>query len=171
MTKHPDPSRWATYSGSLRAILDEYSRAIRDYEAVMMSLPTDRYTAKTSLSDEEFPSIRQIAGHVAGAAHSYAYHINTALDKLEGPIPRRVVVAESREEAVSAVWVAFEHMVEVLGRIKDWDDSQQAGVRFVSRWKQPYDIEQMLEHAIVHILRHRRQLERWRDAPLAQQSS
>ncbi len=57
-------------------------------------------------------------------------------------------------------------MVEVLGRIKDWDDIRQAAVRFESRWKQPYDIEQMLEHAIVHILRHRRQLERWREAPL-----
>lgn len=167
MTKHPDPSRWATYSGSLRAILDEYARAIRDYETVMLSLSDERYTAKTSLSDEEFPSIREIAGHVAGSAHSYAYHVNTALDKLDGPIPRRVVEAGTREEAVEAVWEAFDHMVEVLGRIKDWDDNQQAAVRFVSRWKQPYDIEQMLEHAIVHILRHRRQLERWRDAPPA----
>lgn len=167
MIKHPDPMRWSTYSGSLRAVLDEYARAIRDYETVMLSLPVERYTARTSLSNDEFPSIREIAGHVAGAAHSYAYHINTALEKLDGPIPRRVVVASTKEDAVTALWEAFDHMVEVLGRIKDWDDNQQAGVRFVSRWKQPYDIEQMLEHAIVHILRHRRQLERWRDAPLA----
>lgn len=167
MIRHPDPMQWATYSGSLRAILDEYARAIRDYETVMLSLPAERYTAKTSLSDDEFPSIREIAGHVAGAAHSYAYHINTALDKLDGPIPRREVVAGTKEDAVTAVWEAFDHMVEVLGRIREWDDGKQAGVRFVSRWKQPYDIEQMLEHAIVHILRHRRQVERWRDAPLA----
>lgn len=166
MVRHPDPSRWAAYSGSLRAILDEYARAIRDYETVMLSLSAERYIAKTTLSDVDFPSIREIAGHVAGAAHSYAYHITTALDKLDGPVPRRVVVADSREDAVKAIWEAFDHMVEVLGRIRDWDDNQQAALRFVSRWKQPYDVEQMLEHAIVHILRHRRQIERWREAPL-----
>lgn len=167
MIKHPDPMQWATYSGSLRAVLDEYARAIRDYETAVLSLPFERYTAKTSLSDDEFPSLREIAGHVSGAAHSYAYHINWALDKLDGPIPSRKVTADTPEIAVSSLWEAFDHMVKVLGRIKDWDDGKQAGVRFESRWKQPYDVEQMLEHAIVHILRHRRQVERWRDAPLA----
>ena len=28
-------------------------------------------------------------------------------------------------------------------------------------WGQSYDIEQLMEHAIVHILRHRRQIERF----------
>jgi hypothetical protein len=164
---HPDPSRWSDYSGSLRAVLDEYSRAIRDYESVMLALPIQRYTSKTSLSDDEFKCIQDIARHVAGAAHSYAYHITHALDKLDGPIARREVAVDTPEMAVKAIWEAFDHMVEVLRRIKGWSDGQQAEVRFVSRWKQPYDIEQMLEHAIVHILRHRRQLQRWRDAPVA----
>jgi len=30
------------------------------------------------------------------------------------------------------------------------------------RWGQKYDPEQLLEHAIVHILRHRRQIERFK---------
>ena len=29
------------------------------------------------------------------------------------------------------------------------------------RWGQSYDVEQLYEHAIVHILRHRRQIERF----------
>jgi len=29
-----------------------------------------------------------------------------------------------------------------------------------TRWEQKYDFDQLLEHAIVHILRHRRQIER-----------
>jgi hypothetical protein len=29
-----------------------------------------------------------------------------------------------------------------------------------SRWGMRYNLEQMMEHAIVHILRHRRQIER-----------
>lgn len=167
MPTRPDPSQWAKYSGSLRAILDEYARAIRDYEAVMLALPQEKFTAKTSLSDENFASIQDIAQHVVGAAHSYALHIDRTLDKLDCSFPRQQHSFDSPQAAVQGIWEAFGHMVQVLGRIKSWNDEQQAEVRFVSRWKQPYDIEQMLEHAIVHILRHRRQLERWRDAPLA----
>jgi len=28
-------------------------------------------------------------------------------------------------------------------------------------WRQLYDVEQLMEHAIVHVLRHRRQIERF----------
>jgi hypothetical protein len=28
-------------------------------------------------------------------------------------------------------------------------------------WGQVFDLEQLLEHALAHLLRHRRQLERW----------
>ena len=31
------------------------------------------------------------------------------------------------------------------------------------RWGQQYDVEQLFEHAIVHILRHRRQIERFKE--------
>lgn len=153
--------RWASFSGSLRAVLDEYARAICEYESVIMSIPAGAYSQRTLLSDDEFAIVADIARHVVGAAHSYAFHISRALDNLDGPFPKREFTVETREAAVAALWEAFDHMVEVLERIKDWSDSKQAEVRFVSRWKQPYDIEQMLEHAIVHILRHRRQLERW----------
>ena len=29
------------------------------------------------------------------------------------------------------------------------------------KWRQQYDVEQLFEHAIVHVLRHRRQIERF----------
>jgi len=167
MSTDINSQRWAAYSGTLRAVLDEYARAIRDYEAVLLATPADRYVAKTALSDDEFANIRDIAAHTVGAAHSYAFHINRAIDKLDGPIPKRESAVDTPPVAIASLWEAFNHMVEVLGRIKDWQDGDLANVRFESRWKQPYDIEQMLEHAIVHILRHRRQIERWRDAELA----
>ena len=34
--------------------------------------------------------------------------------------------------------------------------------KFKVRWGQTYDVEQLYEHAIVHILRHRRQIERFK---------
>jgi len=39
-------------------------------------------------------------------------------------------------------------------------EEEMMGVTIDSRWGQRYDLEQLLEHAIVHVLRHRRQIER-----------
>ena len=33
--------------------------------------------------------------------------------------------------------------------------------KILVRWGQRYDVEQLIEHAIVHILRHRRQIEKF----------
>jgi hypothetical protein len=37
---------------------------------------------------------------------------------------------------------------------------EMASIRIAARWGPTYDLEQLLEHAIVHVLRHRRQIER-----------
>ena len=33
--------------------------------------------------------------------------------------------------------------------------------KIITSWGQRYDIDQLLEHAIVHVLKHRRQIERF----------
>ena len=40
-------------------------------------------------------------------------------------------------------------------------DEFNADKKITVRWGQQYDVEQLYEHAIVHILRHRRQIERF----------
>jgi hypothetical protein len=40
-------------------------------------------------------------------------------------------------------------------------DEELAAVEIQAAWGPRYDVEQMLEHAIVHVLRHRRQIERF----------
>jgi hypothetical protein len=53
------------------------------------------------------------------------------------------------------------YTVETLEGRWEYSDEQVSAVRIDSRWGVQYDMEQMLEHAIVHILRHRRQIERF----------
>jgi chromosomal replication initiation ATPase DnaA len=40
-------------------------------------------------------------------------------------------------------------------------EEYETALKIQVRWGQLYDIEQLMEHAIVHILRHRRQIERF----------
>ena len=40
-------------------------------------------------------------------------------------------------------------------------DEEIQALSFTVRWGPRYDPEMLLEHAVCHLLRHRRQLERW----------
>ena len=55
----------------------------------------------------------------------------------------------------------FKYTEKVFQEIKD-DELEEFdnSLKIKSGWQQHYDIEQMMEHAIVHILRHKRQIEK-----------
>ncbi|HUU46070.1 MAG TPA: hypothetical protein VM118_10095 [Acidobacteriota bacterium] len=156
-----DSALWHDYSPSLRAILDEYARAVGELGDVLSSIPATRYTATTSLSDDCFPNIKTICDHVIGCIYLYADYIEDALDQTNRGTREHGFSCATLAEAAVSLWPAFQRTVSVLSRIKGYGDEELEAVRFTTRWEQPYDIEQMLEHAIVHILRHRRQIERW----------
>lgn len=152
---------WSGYSGPLRATLDEYSRAIKELEKIFIALPQETYESKTQLSDKTFADLRDIMAHVIGAAHVYVDYLNDAIDKTDRGPQTHDYSYDTPTAAMQSVWEAFSRMVVMLGRIKDYSEGQQARHKVTTRWGTEYDIEQMLEHAIVHILRHRRQVERW----------
>jgi hypothetical protein len=53
------------------------------------------------------------------------------------------------------------YTVETLSDKWELSDDEITKVKIISRYGPTYDIEQLLEHAIVHILRHRRQIEKF----------
>jgi uncharacterized damage-inducible protein DinB len=152
---------WSDYSGSLRALLDEYARAFRDLDAVVLAVPPQLFRAHSALSDKPFPDIAAIMEHVIGAGHSYVDYIEDAVSGENRGRRSHTYSYGTPSESMASAWEAFGRMVEALGRIRQYDDDELAKTLLVTRWNQQYDLEQMLEHAIVHILRHRRQIERW----------
>jgi hypothetical protein len=55
----------------------------------------------------------------------------------------------------------FSYTEAIFKEIKDNDLEQlDNSLKIKTRWGQLYDIEQMTEHAIVHILRHKRQIDK-----------
>ncbi|HUU46069.1 MAG TPA: DinB family protein [Acidobacteriota bacterium] len=159
-----DSNRCADYSGYapwVCAMLDEYARAIRDLEAVVGAIRPEQYLMSTELSDEEFPDIRAIMEHVVGAGNRYVDYIESALDGTDVTRREHAYAYDTPSAALASLWHAYERMIRVLARTVGRTDDELAQLEVLTRWKQNYDIEQMLEHAIVHILRHRRQIERW----------
>lgn len=127
----------------------------------------ERYNGKTQLTDGTFTNIRDIMYHVIGAAHVYVDYLDGAIDETEISPAKHDFNYDTPTTAMQSVWEAFSRMVVTLGKIRDYSEKQQSEVKFTVRWGVEYDIEQLLEHAIVHILRHRRQVELWLALPIS----
>jgi hypothetical protein len=154
-------NQWEGYDPWVQAILDEYARAIRALEEIVLTIDQERYLAGSELADEEFPNMRAIMQHVAGAANRYVDYLETALRGTDVSQREHEFAYDSPATVIPSLWAAFERTVAVLGLTMGRSDEELAKLDILTRWGQHYDIEQMLEHAIVHILRHRRQIERW----------
>jgi hypothetical protein len=149
-------------SGAFGALMDEYARAAEDFCRVVGGFDRARFDASRPSDDTNTVSPRAICLHVIGAAHRYAHYIRKARGvdfveryqadpaTLHSPRDVRALLAEGL--------ILTEETVEPL--LKATDEEVQA-LSFTVRWGPQYDPEMILEHAICHLLRHRRQLERW----------
>jgi hypothetical protein len=97
---------------------------------------------------------------VAVAAWNYADYIRIArgLPRIPRPYERDAVTTPAAFRPLLAA--ALRHTEATVADCPADDDSLVA-LRFQVRWGPTYDPEMLLEHAIVHLLRHRRQIERW----------
>jgi hypothetical protein len=142
--------------------MDEYARAAEDFCRVVEGFDAARFVTEHASNTPTTISPHAICVHVCGAAHRYAYYIRKArgvdfveryeLDpsRLRSPQDVRGLLAEGialTEETVEPLLGATEEEIQALS--------------FTVRWGSRYDPEMILEHAVCHLLRHRRQLERW----------
>ena len=108
-------------------------------------------------SDPSYKSPDHLAGHVFRSARNYLTWIGECLKRPVtdvDPDTDVVSIARKGRTFVDEVLAAWRRHLAVL------EDSELAPATYTSRWGDPYDIEQMLEHAVVHPMRHRIQLER-----------
>lgn len=147
--------------GLFGALMDEYARAAEDYCRAVEAVSPEAYAEVRASDDPDTVSIRAICAHVVGAARRYSDYIRQArgLPYVEKFQLDPVVVAQPANVR-PALTAAMQYTEEGL---VDWyeDPMAAAPISFVVRWGPTYDSEMILEHAIVHLLRHRRQIERW----------
>jgi len=149
-------------SGATGALLDEYERVLSELEAAIEGI-SDRElvaVADPMTEDANCRSIQTVLAHVVASGFSYAIYIRA----LYGDIverPKKVLRATSDEYRHDLDRVlAF--TIETFATIQDAElERFDAEHKIAARWGQLYDIEQMMEHAIVHVMRHRRQIEKF----------
>lgn len=114
-------------------------------------------TALPPTSDPNYASADRLGGHVIRAARNYLTWIGECVKRPVSDVDLDddpASVAAKGRAFVDEVLAAWRRHLAVL------DDSELSPQVFKARWGDDYNIEQMLEHAVVHPMRHRIQLER-----------
>ena len=140
--------------------MDEYERAAVDLRNLVEAIPEAQFMEilDGETTDEDCRSVQTIMAHVVRAGYSYADYLREVFANGSN---RPALSLSSKRESLEKFDAMLEYTVETLqDRWVISDDEIDNSPKIKSRWGVTYDIEQMLEHAIVHILRHRRQIER-----------
>lgn len=148
--------------GPFGAILDEYARAAEDLCKTVEALPIETWLEQRPSKDPDTGSIQAIAAHCVNSAYSYSNYIRKARNS-EPDNSGRVTIADlpTPEQLRPNLERALHHSEATLDGLFDADDKTILAMSFQVVWGPTYDPESVLEHGIVHLLRHRRQIERW----------
>lgn len=142
----------------LIALLEEYEKVTKEFYSVIKGLSNQEFVKirDTKTNDNDCKSIQTVANHVVQSGYTYANYFNSVSKRawfeyekeIDDP---KIVISELKkmliytENSFEGIWQKTNKEIEAI--------------KIETRWNVTYDFEQLLEHAIVHILRHRRQVE------------
>lgn len=148
--------------GAVGALMDEYERAALELKSLVESIEETAYEriADAETKDADCHSIQTIMNHVVHAGYGYA-------DSIRGKISMPHLPRGDERPQISQAEIGGEidrflaYTAETLEGM--WEMSYAELDKFIVQRKSGVieNLEQLLEHAILHILRHRRQIEKF----------
>ncbi|MBK9728210.1 MAG: DinB family protein [Saprospiraceae bacterium] len=147
-------------NGAKGALLDVYEKAIEELITVVSNIPNSALTVPLDVktTDVNCKTIQSILSHVISSGYGYAISIqNLKFKNLDRP---EKSFHENVSEYIEDLTKVFNFTETVFNEIHDHElEQSDNALKIKTSWGQIYDIEQITEHAIVHILRHKRQME------------
>jgi len=149
-------------TGTIKALLSEYKRAIVELIVVIKNLKGKEIISirDNKTTDANCRSIQTILTHLVYAGYNYTNYIENLSGIYKEVEPKKYL--DNANKYVEALNGMFEYcenffLAHPSISLEGKDNSQ----RITTHWGQLYDIEQLMEHAIVHILKHTKQIERF----------
>lgn len=149
-------------NGAVGALMDEYERAAAELKNILQTVSqanfitiVDRDTANPNCR-----SIQTIMNHVVRAGYNYANYIRKEFGDawIES---KEHYELNTPETAVLELDKMLAYTLDTLESKWNLTFNDMVHHNMQVSWGPVYNFEQLFEHAIVHILRHRRQIERF----------
>lgn len=144
---------------AVSAFLDEYKKAINDLQNIIADVNEMELIkiADTITPNPECRSIQTVLTHVVSSGYSYCVYIQNHrnINSKRPEQKLRLSIIEYSNDLDSVLEFTNQTFSTIYDdELEEFDNSG----KIATKWGQFYDIEQMMEHAIVHVLRHRRQI-------------
>ena len=141
----------------LVSLLEEYKKAAEEYIDILNSLTQIEFekVVDVFVKDPACKSIKAITSHVVYSGYTYANYINSIIEKkwyeYDG-------IIDTPEKGILEIRKMLAFTEETFNNISGKHNTEIEQWKFETSWGVTYDFEQLIEHAIVHVLRHRRQV-------------
>ena len=143
--------------GAIGALTDVYEKALNELKTLLGQITDDQFSAIADSSvKEDFQSARNIVMHVVGAGYSYANYIRK---RFGNTIHKNEININSAHDAILQLDKMFRYTIETFEDKWLLTDDELLNTIIKTSWT-TYDLEAIIEHSIVHILRHRLQIEK-----------
>jgi uncharacterized damage-inducible protein DinB len=149
-------------TGTIKALLDEYKKAVGELIRVIKPLGSTEIIVirDDKTTNPDCTSVQTILTHVIYAGYGYANYIEIHLGSNKQRPPKQYFEdAESYIEQLNSMFAYCENFFSEHPSIQLEEKDNLK--KITTNWGQQYDIEQFMEHAIVHVLKHRRQIEKF----------
>lgn len=145
--------------GAIGALMDEYERVALELKNLLITITQEEFLKIRDpfTKDEHCRSIQSVMKHVVSAGYRYADQVCTFLKK---PVVNHNYHIYNVVHAIDELEKVIQYTAETVTGYFQMTREEILATRTETRWGL-YDIEMMFEHAIVHILRHRRQIEKF----------
>lgn len=151
--------------GTIGALFDLYEQALTEIKKVIEDVP---YTFLSSIIDQETTnencrSIQTVLSHIISSGYCYAIYIHDLKgNKTKGPEKVLYTTIKEYLQDFNKMMVYTENVFNDLNddQIEELDETK----KITTFWQQRYDIEQLMEHAIVHFLRSKRHIEKFKNS-------
>ncbi|MES2418378.1 MAG: DinB family protein [Bacteroidota bacterium] len=155
----------AQLSGSINALLEEYKKAINELIHLIESLNPEQlsFIADPNTNDLDCRSIGAILAHVIHSGYGYTVYIENSIG-LNKTRPDKAVLITAAQyiDQLNSMFDYCKNFFKQYPAIEL--EEKEHSKKIQVNWGQVYNIEQLLEHAIVHVLRHRRQIAKFASA-------
>jgi uncharacterized damage-inducible protein DinB len=148
---------------AVNAILSEYQKAILELQSVIQNISDEDlvFIIDSETDNSDCKSIQTILAHVVNSGYSYCIYIRKLKNEnIDHPDElNRKSISEYIKDLNDVLKFTYDTFSTISDNdLEKFDESE----KMRTSWDQLYDIEQMMEHAIVHVLRHRRQIENFK---------
>lgn len=143
--------------GPVGSLADVYETTLKDFQRFLSEIPEKQFSEILDPTvDNDFRSVQNIVAHVVRSGYVYADHIRKRFGEKITPHDFSFDTVPGGNAELDCM---FRYTLDSLDKKWHLTDNDLLSTIIKTSWT-TYDLEALLEHAIVHVMRHRRQIDK-----------